>query len=589
LPISPLSAGKPIKQHDPNFDAEVEFHEGKVIFVQRLKVQGKPGVRSITGSASYQLCDDHACIPGHESFSLSLVVDPASSIDKSANNKARSHYLGGEIKAVLERLDTLDQRVQSIGFDAKKAHTKLNQQFDQLKASKSKKGRAFDEQLSYHHSWDKGLAAAKKSGKPIFVTFTGHLCTNCRRMENTVLVDPMTINILKGYERIVLHVDNNQDPEEMKNRDRLLELGGLGTIPAYYVLDKSGQKQAVHTGVADSKQFAKFLKEGNPSTDQTWLSFILACIGLGLITLALPCTYPMIPITISVFSKGSQLSRLQSLRRAAAYAAGIIVSYTAIGGIVQIIFGGAGQQKIQDFANNGIINIFIGGIFVYFAFSFFGYYEIAMPAFLRKLMQRGQANVDDSGSVPAWSLFLMGVFFMLTSYSCGAPFVLAVFEQASHNTHPMAIVLALFIFSSTIALPFLLLALVPNLIRSLPRSGGWFTTFKVTLGFLELAFALKFFSTTDLNYNLAILTRPLFLGLCIMLFSLLGFYLLGFFRFPHDQKIETVSMGRLSFAILFFTVAIYLSTWFAGEKLEKNLDALLPPHPYKSMVEEDKQ
>jgi thiol:disulfide interchange protein len=580
--VGKLKGGKFKTKFDQNFDAEVEIHEVKATFVQRIKITGDVGKRLLKGSFSGLTCDANNCSPLNMDFSAAITATALAEVNRAP--------IVGSSKKVLAAIDSLMDKLNVIESNVDKLATTVEDNHSQLKAlgKKNNKGKFFDEVLSYHHQWDKGLAAAKKSGKQLFVVFTGHFCTNCRRMEGTVLVEPKVTKILEAYERVVLHVDKPGSQEEKDNYKRLLKLGGKGPIPAYYILKANGEKISSHTGLASTETFVSFLKDGKPVQDMSWFGFIITCIGLGLLTLIMPCTYPMIPITISVFSKGSELSKAIAFKRASIYALGIVVSYTAVGGIVQIIMGGAGQQAIQNFANNGIVNLFIGVIFIYFAFSFFGYYEIAMPSFLRNLMQFGQPTQDKDGGVPAWSLFLMGAFFMLTSYSCGAPFVLAVFEQASQTDHPLSVVFALFLFSSTLAIPFLFLALVPGAIRSMPRAGGWFTTFKVTLGFFELAFALKFLSTSDIAFNIAFLTRPVFLGLWILIFSLLGLYLLGFMRFPHDPKTETVSMGRFSLAIMTFTLAIYLSSWFVGQKLEANLDALMPPERYPSLVNDEK-
>lgn len=589
----PIKAGK-VKTKIDQYMGETLVAVGQSTWTLSFKAPEEAGPSQLKGEFRGQVCDAMTCAFTTIKFEFPISVtakakntakppkdpkkQPKDSQPVSTNSKT------AEQAALTKHLQTLNSALKNIQQQIEAVELRVRDNNDRLKelAEKSSSKERFDKLLKYHHSYEKGMEAAKKSGKNAFVVFTGHLCTNCRRMESTVLVNPRIVKILKGFERILLHVDNFNDPEEIKNREILSSLGGSGTIPAYYVLSPRGEKKSFHTGIASPKEFESFLKEGQPKHDDSWLAFILSCIGLGLITLALPCTYPMIPITISVFSKGDELNKAQALKRASIYAAGIIVSYTAIGGIVQVMFGAAGQQQIQDFANNGIVNLMIGAVFLYFAFSFFGYYEIAMPSFMRNLMQFGQPTQDDSGTVPAWSLFLMGVFFMLTSYSCGAPFVLTLFERASQNTHPLSVVFALFIFSSTIAIPFLVLALVPGMLRSMPKSGGWFTTFKVTLGFFELAFALKFLSTTDINYNLAFLTRPVFLGLWVLIFTLMGIYLLGFIRFAHDAKVEKLSMGRFILALLAFTLAIYLGSWFAGNKLEANLDALLPPHPYTS-------
>lgn len=590
-PVGNFGAGPFKSKADPNFDGGlVQYYEDKATFIQKIKITGEQGPRAIKGNFAGQVCKE-SCIMFDIPFNIDIKAQPVSTprTVNPAISAAATRKILEALEALGDQVKQIDDKVQQVSKSADDNHKKVTKQIKKMNGEEF-----FDEVLDYHHSWEKGLEAAKKSGKKLFVVFTGHFCTNCRRMETTELINPRVLAELKGFERVVLHVDDGSE-EEKKNYQLLLDLGGKGPIPAYYVLDAAGKegsetevaglnKISAHTGLASTDKFVKFLKEGSETQDTSTLGFILTCIGLGLLTLIMPCTYPMIPITISVFSKGNQLTRATAFKRASIYAAGIIVSYTAIGGLVQIIMGGAGQQAIQNFANNGIVNLFIGGIFIYFAFSFFGYYEIAMPSFLRKAMQFGQPKTTDDGSVPSWSLFLMGAFFMLTSYACGAPFVLAVFEQASQQSQGFAVVFALFLFSSTLAIPFLFLALVPGAIRSMPKAGGWFTTFKVTLGFFELAFALKFLSTTDIAFQLQFLTRPVFLGIWILIFGLLGLYLLGFLRFAHDPKLEKLGMGRFILALLVLIFTIYLASWFAGQKLQPDLNSLMVPERYPSFT-----
>jgi thiol:disulfide interchange protein len=569
--------GPKAKAKEDEFMGPVEIHMGEVRWTQAVKAPQALGRAELAGRVMLQVCDAEACVSVELDFRFAIEVIEA---------KPRVADAALQSAPLLEALERIEQRVGALADDSRAIRQEVARNARRLEklGKESNKGSRFDEVLEYGHDYDAAMAKVQGSEKKLFVVFTGVFCTNCRAMESSVLIDPKVVEKLEGFERVVLHTDT-RDAHAKRAQELLRGLGDGTSIPRYYVIDSAGETLASHTGVATVEEFSTFLSEGGSTSEAGWLGFLLSCVGFGLLTLIMPCTYPMIPITISVFSKGDQVSRSESLLRASAYALGIILSYTAVGGVVQILFKGAGQQRIQDFANNGIVNLGIGAIFVYFAFSFFGYYEIAMPSFLQRFMQRGQGKTDAKGGVPMWSLFLMGAFFMLTSYSCGAPFVLAVFEKAASKPHPLSVVLALFVFSSTLALPFLLLALVPGMLQSMPRSGGWFTTFKVTLGFLELAFALKFLSTFDINYQLMFLTRPVFLGLCIVILGLTGLYQLGFFRLPHDPPAGgPVSMGRLVCALLMFCCAVYLASWFAGQPLEANLEALLPPHPYPILV-----
>lgn len=309
------------------------------------------------------------------------------------------------------------------------------------------------------------------------------------------------------------------------------------------------------------------------------LKLALAAFGMGLAMLAMPCTYPMIPITVSVFSKGSQLTRGQTALRAGAYGLGIVISFVVVGGLVQVAVGGEGQAAISAFATNPWVNLLLGAVFIYFAFSFFGYYELGLPAPLQNLMQAGAAKTGSDGTVPVWSLFLMGLFFVLTSYTCGAPVVLSLFVTAAGTAGAGTVVFATTVFAVTVALPFVVLALVPNAMRFMPKSGSWFSVFKVLLGLVELGFAVKFFRGVDIQWDwLSILPREAVLAIWTLLSLTAAVYLIGRLplRFPHDPPLRPVSKQRAAWALGFFALAaFFVSGYFRS--LPSDVEAFIMP------------
>ncbi|MDP7033553.1 MAG: protein-disulfide reductase DsbD family protein [Planctomycetota bacterium] len=319
----------------------------------------------------------------------------------------------------------------------------------------------------------------------------------------------------------------------------------------------------------------------NPSQGSAeLLDLIVPSILLGLLTLIMPCTYPMIPITITIFTKGEGGGWGTSLLRGLVYGAGIVVAYTAVGLAFDVLLGStaAGQQKIQQFATNPWVNLAIGGLFLYFAGSFFGFYDIWLPGIVQRGASQGQAKVLGGVTLPG--LFLLGSLFMITSYSCGAPFVFALFTKAAQAPSRFAVTFALFIFSSTLALPFVLLALLPGLLKTMPGSGSWMSAFKVTMGFLEVAFALKFLSNTDIamgNGWPILLTREVFLLLWVAISALIIFYLLGGIRFPHDSEVSTIGGGRALWIGLFLFLLCYLAGGLLGSPMGGALEGFLPP------------
>lgn len=305
--------------------------------------------------------------------------------------------------------------------------------------------------------------------------------------------------------------------------------------------------------------------EPEPTSLLGFLKLGLAAFLFGLSMLVMPCTYPMIPITVSVFSKGAQLSRGQTIVRASVFGLGIVLSFVAVGGVVQLALGGDGQIALSAFATNAWVNLGLGLVFIYFAFSFFGYYELGLPAPLQRLMQVGAGKTDSDGTVPIWSLFLMGLFFVLTSYTCGAPVVVSLFAVGAGAG---SVLFATTIFALTVAFPFVLLAMVPNAMRYMPKSGSWFSVFKVVMGLVELGFAVKFLRGVDVQWDsVSFMPREVVLALWVGLSLIAAVYLIGRLplQFPHDPPLRPVSKQRGFFAAGFFGLALFFGYGYVGE------------------------
>ncbi len=295
-------------------------------------------------------------------------------------------------------------------------------------------------------------------------------------------------------------------------------------------------------------------------------SFILLAIGAGLASLLTPCVFPMIPLTVSYFSKHAD-DRPQAVRMASVFGAAIVITFTGIGVLAATMVGAAGAQRI---ASNPWVNLMIFVVLVGFALSLLGLYELRLPSSLINFFDR-QGN-ERSGFV---GVIFMGLTLTLVSFSCTAPFVGGLLAAASGGTwlYPLAGMLA---YSATFALPFVLFALFPNALNALPRSGSWMTSMKVVLGFIELAAAIKFISNVDLIWGWSIISRPFGIAYVLVIFLLSGFYLLGKVRLPHEAPVETVGVGRVLGAAGFFIFGLYMLPGLLGAPLNK-LDAYLPP------------
>ena len=309
----------------------------------------------------------------------------------------------------------------------------------------------------------------------------------------------------------------------------------------------------------------------NDITNSDLSSFIWLAITLGALSLLTPCVFPMIPITVSYFTNHSAGDRAKALRLASVYSVGIIATFTLVGMLLAIFVGAAG---INLFAANPWINLLITAIFLFFAFNLFGAYEIAIPTgLLTKLDSLTRAKEGEgSGIIGA---LLMGLTFTLTSFTCTSPFVGTILVSASQGNWKMPLV-GMVAFSTVFALPFFVLALVPQMLSQLPRAGGWMNSVKVAMGFLEVAAAMKFLSNADLVWKWGIFTRDVVLAIWIAIGIVLSIYLLGKIQLSHDSKPERLGTFRLISAIASLAVSFYLLTGLFGAKLGE-LESFLPP------------
>lgn len=301
--------------------------------------------------------------------------------------------------------------------------------------------------------------------------------------------------------------------------------------------------------------------------DMSWIYiFITGFVG-GLLALFTPCVWPIIPMTVSFFLKRSK-DKKKGIRDAWTYGASIVVIYVGLGLLVTGIFG---ANALNSLSTNAVFNIFFFLMLVVFAVSFFGAFEITLPS---KWSNAVDSKAEKTGGL--LSIFLMAFTLSLVSFSCTGPIIGFLLVQVSTTGNMIAPAIGMLGFAIALALPFTLFALFPSWLKSMPKSGGWMNVIKVTLGFLELAFALKFLSVADLAYGWRILDRETFLALWIVLFALLGFYLLGKVKFPHDDDDTKVSVPRFFMALASLAFAVYMLPGLWGAPL-KAVSAFAPP------------
>ena len=305
----------------------------------------------------------------------------------------------------------------------------------------------------------------------------------------------------------------------------------------------------------------------NQAEGSLWMLLVGGFLG-GLVALVTPCVWPMIPMTVSFFLKRSK-DRKKGIRDAILYGISIIVIYVALGLAVSAAFG---ASALNDLATNAYFNIAFFLLLVFFAISFFGAFELVLPAsWTSKMDQKADSA---SGLV---SIFFMAFTLSLVSFSCTGPIIGTLLVQAATSSSGiLAPAIGMLGFALALALPFTLFAIFPNLLQSMPKSGGWLNSVKVVLAFIELALALKFLSVADLAYGWHILDREVFLSLWIVIFTLLGLYLIGKIRFPHDTPQEKTPIPALFLAIVSFAFALYMVPGLVGAPL-RAISAFSPP------------
>lgn len=310
------------------------------------------------------------------------------------------------------------------------------------------------------------------------------------------------------------------------------------------------------------------LKAFEQTTERSlWVIFLLG-FGGGLVALLTPCVWPIIPMTVSFFLKRTK-SRKQSITEAITYGISIIVIYLALGLIVTLVFG---ASALNALSTNAVFNIFFCLLLVLFGASFLGGFELTLPSsWVNKVDEKA------SNTTGLLSIFLMAFTLALVSFSCTGPIIGFLLVEMTTQGEFFGPAIGMFGFALALALPFTLFALFPSLLKQAPRSGSWMNTVKVVLGFIELAFALKFFSVADLAYGWRLLDREVFLAIWIVLFICLGLYLLNIIRFPHDEESETkTTVPKFFLALMSLAFAVYMIPGLWGAPC-KAISAFAPP------------
>ena len=409
----------------------------------------------------------------------------------------------------------------------------------------------------------------KDPSKPITGYFTFQVCDDksCTKFDVDFYADPSKEQAFLGEKAMALTDAYNNGGAAT---------GSDGPKLAGNVIDQEVEaiKKTFNDPVGDCG--------GGGQNEDGWLWAFIFGFGGGLLALITPCVFPMIPLTVSFFTKGSN-SRAAGIKNGLLYGLSIIVIYVALGLLITALFG---PEALNRMSTHWLSNMLFFIVFIVFAISFFGYFEITLPS---SLANKSDRMADKGGMI---GIFFMAATLAIVSFSCTGPIVgTALVQAASNPVGPFFVMLG---FSTALALPFGLFAAFPAWLNSLPRSGSWMTNVKVVLGFIEVALALKFFSVADYTWHWGILKYELFMASWVLIAAGMALYLFGFIRFPHDSKVKKLSPTRWAFALGALALTIYLATGFRYDDVTKSysppalMSGLAPPASYNFFLPKPK-
>lgn len=597
--------GKKKEGYDKLFDMNVIKFSKNATFTQRVKVDdlSKP----IVGYLEYMTCDDSKCLPPTEvdfNFQLEAPKDEPKLAESTASEKSDK---GSQIEQEEALVPAIAEETPALVEEEAVNTAPQSGILEPVKWSFSKKELGGNEyELTFTANLDKNwnlYSQHTSDDGPIPTTFyftegehfelLGETTEEGKKKEGK---DPLFDNVvvIKYLEGPVVFTQKVKVNDDTKPIEGFIEYmscdaskcialeedfsfalseSAIANVPTIIPVDGNVLDQSRPTIQETYQAPVGNCGEEDVAKGSLFWTFLLGFVG-GLFAILTPCVFPMIPLTVSFFTKSSK-DRASGIKNALIYGLSIIVIYVAIGLIITGVFG---ATALNELSTNWIANTLFFIIFVFFAFSFFGYYEITLPS---SWANKSDSMADQGG--------LIGTFFMaftlaLVSFSCTGPIIgSAIVQSATDKLGPFVVMLG---FSSALALPFGLFAAFPAWLNSLPKSGGWMNTVKVFLGFLELALAFKFLSVADMTMHWGILPYEIFMGAVTLTFLGLTLYLFGFIRFPHDGPKKKLSVGRWAVALSTLALTLYLGS---GLMIDKNtnsynslglLSGLAPPAYY---------
>ena len=530
---------KVIEEYDPNFEMELKYFANEAIFKQKVQLTGKGA--KVSGAVEFMSCDDTKCLPPTEvDFNFTLGTHTASE---------------GKVSQILE---PVVWDINATKIDANTIELFFNATIDE----------------GYHLY---SLVIPEDGPLPTVFTFeesekyntSGDVIEVILPIEEYDDVFKMDIKFFEGKASFkqVFKINSDSDVIPIVGEIAYMVCNDVGCVALYEDFEIAYN---VITGslIKETKAIAEVTSYDNGEMTgkkaSFWGFFLLSFLG-GLAAILTPCVFPMIPMTVSFFMKDGE-DKAKGKMQAIIYGLSIIAIYVFIGSVLAVV---AGPDIANWLSTHWLPNILFFVIFVVFAASFFGMFEITLPSWM---INKSDQSADKGG-------FLGPVFMALTlvlvSFSCTGPIVGTILVESAGG-QVLKPIIGMLGFSLAFALPFTLFAFFPTLLQGLPKSGGWLNSVKVVLGFLELALGLKFLSIADQTYHWGILDREVYLASWIVIFFLLGMYLLGKIKFAHDSDVPFVSVPRLMLAVIVFTFVAYLIPGMVGAPL-KALSGYLPP------------
>lgn len=546
--IGSVSESASVEQYDPNFEMVLKFFSTQATFKQRIRLLGdQPAL--IKGTIEFMSCDDTRCLPPtEEDFSFRI----------SPEGAATATTFDPAAVATQGVLEPVHWSYAIEHFDGKSFDLVFTATIDDgfhLYAIDIPEDGPLPTEFSFEESELFSL-----HGPIIEVS------------EGTISFDDIFEMDIKSFEKEAVFKQKIQfekdNPFPVQGEIAYMVCNDMGCIAQYHDFELAyagnGLLKDISEVVAEPVSAAAHAKDITGGKVGMWGFFLLAFLG-GLAAILTPCVFPMIPMTVSFFMKDEE-HKAQGRMQAIAYGISIIAIYTLIGSILAVI---AGPDIANWLSTHWLPNVLFFVIFVVFAASFFGMFEITLPHWL---VNKSDAKADQGGVLG--SVF-MALTLVLVSFSCTGPIVGTILVESAGG-QVLKPIIGMLGFSLAFALPFTLFAFFPSWLSSLPKSGGWLNSVKVVLGFLELALGLKFLSIADQTYHWGILDREVYLAMWIVIFFLLGLYLLGKIKFAHDSDVKFISVPRLMLSIITFSFVVYLIPGMFGAPL-KALSGYMPP------------